>query len=684
MYLDIGANSVIDAGGFGIQALNYGTGSTIITVNGQIMAGERGIDIYSKDTVSYTSLLVSSGAKVESDGYGLYLRIGAGTNNITVNGDVTAYAHAVYSNSAVDTINLNIGQDAVISSTTTAAIDVNDNNVLNLTIDGATIIGTDGVAIDFRNDDDNLNLAGTVNITGDIEAGTGEDTLSIANTILNMSAGSSFLNFEDVDISGNLTSFAGSNADINSASTIAVTGGILSDIASASSYGKVTAVNGFTFSNSANVSVTTSGRVVDITSGTILTDILSGGDISGLTSGIIEDDNPLYIFTSMVNDDSVDILVTRPDISSFGSSNVKAFASFLGAVGQTTESSGLRSVISDIVQAPNNDIKEKYLQTLLPEANNAKYNVTNDIVKQSVDVTKSRISSLRNFKNLGTGLSTGDVMNLQSSWFSFFNNNISQGYKDREYGYDANIKGVVVGFDSEYSPNTIIGSSLSYASSDISTRVIGSEGSVDSKNVTLYLAHDFSDVIYFDMFSSIGMSTVENYRKLFDSTTAVSKYDGFNIATEGNIGYSAKYKLINVTPYLSTRYNYISYGDYTENGSSAPYSVDETDAEYFTGSLGFKLNNSFKNKNITYTPNFFLELEHEFTGGEVESDVAFVSDPSVVFVNQLNSSGSDTVNLGFGLDIQTTDNIYLSFNYDLEAKKEYRNSNISGGLKIKF
>jgi hypothetical protein len=172
---------------------------------------------------------------------------------------------------------------------------------------------------------------------------------------------------------------------------------------------------------------------------------------------LLSDDNPAYKFTSIVNASTVNILVEKPDLATIGFGRVSSFGAVISSISQTTPDVGLRSVISDIVDASTDTQRESYIKTLLPEANGAKFDVSGGVVQKNFNIAQTRMNKVRSFASAGTGLSTGDSMNLKSSWVNFFNKDIGQGYRDGEFGYDADIKGVTLGFDFHYDDNTIIG-----------------------------------------------------------------------------------------------------------------------------------------------------------------------------------------------------------------------------------
>lgn len=685
----VGSESKITGDSIGVGIDNDGVGSTIVTVNGNITGtNNEGLRFRNETSTQDLILTVASGASITGNSEGINIdNDGVGNAIVTINGNVTGV-----NDNAIDFLSKNasslqlyVGSTATIESKDRSAITAPQNTVLNMTIDGGTIIGTGGTALDMNDNDDILTIKGDLRYTGDLSGGTGTgDVLYIEDSTPNPTSGSSLTSFEAVNVTGILTSKAGTDVDINSTTSVNVRGGVASDIASASSFGKVTASNGFTFSNGAKLSITTSGREVDIVDGTILNDVLSGGAITGLTSGVLSDDNPAYKFTSIVNGTDVDILVSKPDLTTIGFGSVSTFANVISNISQTTLDSGLRSVISDIIDAPDDATRETYIKTLLPESNNSKFNVTSNVLQKSFSAAQTRMSNVRNLASSDSGLSAGDNVNIKSTWFSFFHKDIGQGYRDGEFGYDSKIKGVTLGFDFYYGEGTIIGSSFSYANSDIETRVLGSDSRVDSQNLIFYVSHDLKNNLYLNLLASAGLSQVEATRELFDSTLAFSDYDGYQLGAEATLGYSTNLKRLNLMPYLSAKYNYVAYDNYTEDGSSAPLSVDSTDLKSFESELGIEVSYPFIYKNTKYVPKASLGWQHDFINDDIQSNASFVAQPSTSFSSSSNSSGRDLFNLGLGIDINAIENMDISFDYKLEAKKEFKAHSTAVNAKFSF
>ena len=213
---------------------------------------------------------------------------------------------------------------------------------------------------------------------------------------------------------------------------------------------------------------------------------------------------------------------------------------------------------------------------------------------------------------------------------------------------------------------------------------MGSDSIIDSQNLIFYVSRDFKNNIYLDLLASAGLSQVDSTRKLFDNTLAFSNYDGFQLGTEATIGYSTHFKKWNLMPYLSAKYNYVAYDEFIEEGSSAPLSVDSTDIKSFESEVGIEVAHPFIYKSAKYVPKASIGWQHDFINDDVQNNASFVTQPSTSFSSSSNASGRDLFNLGLGIDINAIENMDISFDYKLEAKKEFKAHSAAISAKFSF
>lgn len=176
---------------YGILSRNYGTGTTTVTVNGDVTAsGTTGTDvgILARGNADVT-VTTATGTAVSGQEIGITARSdGGGAVTITVDGDVTGNTgNGIYARTgAGGSIAINVGAASSVTSNGTGfAIDTSSlapaSGATNLTVAGTLNGGTAG-AVRFHQGlalDDRLELHPTASINGTVFAGPGTDTLAL-------------------------------------------------------------------------------------------------------------------------------------------------------------------------------------------------------------------------------------------------------------------------------------------------------------------------------------------------------------------------------------------------------------------------------------------------------------------------------------------------------------------------
>jgi hypothetical protein len=211
-----GTNSVIKSNGsnssVGILARNYyGSGSASFNINGYVSGRGTAIKITRDSNSDDITLTTGSSSYIE----GLYqaginiINYGSGTTTLTIGGDLkSSYGgYAMQIKSPNSTVSITLQDNADVYAFASTAIKVDSSTKVDLTLDGSssTIVvegGYDGVysAIELGSQNDTVSINDNVTIIGDVNAGAGSDTLNLSGVTLNTP--DSFNNFETVNITG--------------------------------------------------------------------------------------------------------------------------------------------------------------------------------------------------------------------------------------------------------------------------------------------------------------------------------------------------------------------------------------------------------------------------------------------------------------------------------------------------
>jgi autotransporter-associated beta strand protein len=283
-----GAGADISGARYGILARNYGTGSTSVTVNGDVTAtGTTGTDtaLLARGNAAVT-VTTAAGTTVTGQENGIFARSdgSTGVTTVTVNGDVTGTNDdGIYARGgASGSISITVASTGSVTSNGAAAgdfaIDTSEFGVsaTSLTVAGA-IDGGAGGAVRLQSANDRLELQPGAVVSGTVFAGAGNDTFVLGGTGIGsfdvslIGAGQQYRDFEIFQKEdASQWTLTGTNTTL---SNFAVNGGTL--IVSGSLPNTPFTVN------SATLELTGSGSVGSV-------DIASAAgifDISGTTSG---------------------------------------------------------------------------------------------------------------------------------------------------------------------------------------------------------------------------------------------------------------------------------------------------------------------------------------------------------------------------------------------------------------
>ncbi len=674
-----------------ISAYNHGLGATFININGYVTgdvltnsyANTTGINI-TTGTDSYITNIETS-SEISPSYYGaIYANnqstIDGADTNITINGDVTGvFSSAIVSHNLSNDTNIIINGGTggtTVKSTGTSAITSDATTALDVTLNGldssVTIEGGDGTAIDFQDSNDTLEINGDVNINGDVTGGDGTDTLNIGTSKITMGEASTFSGFEAVNVTGEMKLQSGKTITIGSTSAIEVDGGSLKvAVASASSFGKLVSESGITFSNGGNITIDALS-IGSVASGTTISNVFSGGAVTGIDAGLLSDNSLTYKFTSIINDDesdSIDILIENNSSLTSSTPNASNIASTLDTI---SNAGGGDAALQEVISTINSYTPSEQaaaIKTLLPNVSGTNISGTVAVSDAAIGTIENHMQTARAEIN-GTGIATGSEMRTKGLWAQAFGKNITQDFRNNIEGYDADVAGFTIGADGITSNNSRTGAALSYANT--SAENSSSRTDINSVQATIYNTYDFGKIYY----ESLGAASVNHFsaaRTLFDDSIAHSDYDSYQFSAKMGSGYHADFGDLKVTPFASLQYSYILLPDYTETGSSAPLDVANEDLQVLKSGLGTKIQYDIAAEDcgLTYRPYVSAAWYYDFINDTVEATSSFTSAANTVFTSRGATPERHSYNLGAGLDLLTAQSYTISLDYDFETRESF-------------
>jgi len=199
--IETGAGSAVQGNTVGIQAFNYGTGATSITVNGDV-TGTTDRGIYAYGDASTTNMTIETGVGSDVEGNTIGIRannLGSGATTVTMNGDVTgngAQGLLIDNSANGTTMTVETGAGSSVQGTNFGIrADNKGTGATSVTVDG-NVTGAQAVFVQNR-------LAGT-DVT--LETGAGSNVQGVARGIFANNNGTGSIS---VTVDGDVSASAG-------------------------------------------------------------------------------------------------------------------------------------------------------------------------------------------------------------------------------------------------------------------------------------------------------------------------------------------------------------------------------------------------------------------------------------------------------------------------------------------
>ncbi|MCT7908893.1 autotransporter domain-containing protein [Arcobacter lacus] len=284
------------------------------------------------------------------------------------------------------------------------------------------------------------------------------------------------------------------------------------------------------------------------------------------------------------------------------------------------------------------------------------------------------------------GLNSGDGMFSENNlWIKPFGSIGSQNNKDGINGFDLKTYGLGFGADTEYRDNQRIGLAFFYTNGSIDTNNISQKADLDVYTTLVYgnipVIDDKTNFLYQAGYS---WQKTDTKRDIFTNQTAEAKYTSevasLDLKLMRDVNVSDNLLL---QPLVNTTYRYFKNPNYSENGAGAlNLNVDKfTTSELIVG-LGtlahYKLTDSSK---LVTSLNVGYDLQNK----EQTVTSAFQGASGVKFGTDGIDNGrwSYEAGIGYELDINKTNNINISYDYQAQGS-DFSNNVISAKYVLKF
>lgn len=649
----------------------------IILASGQTISGGQGILVWSPN-YTITNYGTISGATVNKLKDAAKGNVGmSNTANVALLflGDTT-YGDVVGGKNIL----INSGSISSATNTTSTAVEVDAGNT-EITNSGTISGFTYGVYL--KGGTSKITNTGTISTTGGaansaaIQIDSGTTTVNSTGTITgNVILASNAT--AAIDVGNTNLALTGKYVQ-NSSSTLKLT------INSATDFGRVSATDANTqVAADSNISITVSGYIPN---NTTFTNVISGtGSVNINVPSSLTINSPIFTLSGANGTgDHLNLTATRANsYNSFAtSSNSSAVGVVLNTVANSSAASGdITTVLGALDSLTSAQALDSALNSLTPSTDNsclqAGYQTQSSFISNSVD----RINSI--FSSSGMYASSGQLD--PAIWTQVFDNYMHQGPRGTSNGYNANIWGILGGYDTQVRPDLALGASFGYARNEIRTKDSSAHTQADSYQLGLYGSFTrrsyYLDGIFSFVYNRYDSSRRINFGGL--DRTPISKYDGQQYAAYFEGGRSFNYRNLEVIPLASLQYSRLNVGGYTErNADAANLQVDNQGYNLLQSGLGARLALTIKKKILTFIPDFHFKWLYNLINDNQQSSSTFTGGGASFSTSGFNPPTS-SYNVGSKLTILAKNNISLVLNYDYQFMPDFYSNSGYVSLRYEF
>lgn len=328
------------------------------------------------------------------------------------------------------------------------------------------------------------------------------------------------------------------------------------------------------------------------------------------------------------------------------------------------------------VGLPNNSQRSTAATQTLPLFNGSSSQVTQGTLASMNRTVDARQAELR-------GLSSGDEANrAQSFWIKPFGSWAKQDDRNGVSGFDVTTSGFVLGYDTEATPQLLLGGAFGYANSsvDSNSSIAPQQMDIDSYQLLGYGRYEIAPTLDVSFQADVGVNENQGKRHVtFITSTAESSYDSYT----GHLGLGLN-KHFAVSPKdqaitsLVTDYTWFKDEAYQEEGAGVlNLSVEERTTESWIVGVRSEWIHQI---NSAFAINASLGAGYDLLDEQAAITSAYAAAPSASF----STAGLDlepwNANAGTGLTYSTLNGIDISALYQAEHRSDFLNQTAS--LKV--
>lgn len=407
-------------------------------------------------------------------------------------------------------------------------------------------------------------------------------------------------------------------------------------------------------------------------------------DVSGAT---FTDNSYLLDALTTLDGDTIDISVTQGNsfsdaLSGSGNALQGAGKFWDDIFTNGTSDADLNTILDNLKTYSSGEEIASAIASTLPNGAQATGETANNVSGTIGNVVSGRQSNSRG----GSGVSTGDEMLAERNfWVKPFYSQAQQDNSNGAYGYKADTYGTAIGFDTDLSSEHRIGAALFFSQSDIDVNDVSQSSDVTSYNAMIYGSLPVIDEnTYLDWQAGLGLHNNSSARYVtLNSSTASADYDSYSAQLSGTL--SREYAInakTTLTPHIKGSYQYQSTESYAESGAGAlNLNVESSNSDRLLVGMGAQIERQISPK-LVLTAN--AGLNYDLLGGSDAITSSYAGDSTVSFSTEGVKTDELSVEGGFGLNYQKSENFNVEIAYDFEASSGFDNQSVSAKLKWRF
>lgn len=334
------------------------------------------------------------------------------------------------------------------------------------------------------------------------------------------------------------------------------------------------------------------------------------------------------------------------------------------AIINSTSASGELAVLQAYLE--NNAIsdlaKEAAAKSTTPQIDNSVNRVSFDSANASFDVASARLQ----------GIASGDEATRKSVWAQVFNTNISQGNTGASRGYSASSAGLAFGADKEIAENLTLGTSLSYASSNIKSRDALGKTSIDAYQINFYTGQNF-DQFFFNNLVGFVYSNYQSSRAIpIAGVVANANYNGKTYIARSMFGLNEKFESgFILSPAITITAAHNSVDNYSENNAGTlNLRIKNRSSNFFETRAGVALSKVYKMFDYVIVPEILTSYGYDFAASKQQTSSNFIGQTDS-FDSTAANIAKGSFKMGIGAKIYGNDELSFNANYIMERRNNY-------------